>query len=194
VGGRDQPVTLHSAGATPSNHQRQAPPDRRAGPPLDCDWLSSEIRTPQGRTLARWLLLTNLPSAITAATVALWYYWRWRIEPYHKLLKSAGQEIEHWQQETAEAVARRLAVAAMAAVVVCAWLATRARRRHGSATYMIGLSGRQMKRGPKARGFTEPALLAGLGTLVAMLCLTEHYDLPTLRKMAADALPWLPPP
>ena len=41
-----------------------------------------------------------------------------RIENYHKLLKGAGQQVEHWQQETAAALARRLLVAAMACVVV----------------------------------------------------------------------------
>jgi len=49
-----------------------------------------------------------------AATVARWYYWRWRIESYHKLLKGAGQQVEQWQQESAAALARRLLVAAMA--------------------------------------------------------------------------------
>ena len=43
---------------------------------------------------ARWLLLTNLPASVQAATVALWYYWRWRIESFFKLLKGAGAEFE----------------------------------------------------------------------------------------------------
>jgi hypothetical protein len=34
--------------------------------------------------------------------VALWHYWRWRIESYFKLLKSAGLQLEEWQQATAE--------------------------------------------------------------------------------------------
>jgi hypothetical protein len=59
----------------------------------------------------------------------LWYYWRWRIECYHKLLKSAGQRVEQWQQESAAAVARRLAVSAMSAVVV--WHLARATRVRG---------------------------------------------------------------
>ena len=59
--------------------------------------------------------------------MALWYYWRWRIESYFKLLKSAGQQVEAWQQGTAEAIAKRLVVASMACVVV--WRLARARRR-----------------------------------------------------------------
>ena len=159
------------------------------GEPIPVRLVVSEIRTAQGRVLARWLLLSNLPGTVPAATIALWYYWRWRIESYHKLLKSAGHQVEHWQQETAEAVARRLAVAAMGAVVV--WRLARDERPAAAEMrdVLIRLSGRQMKRGPKARGFTEPALLVGLGVLVAMLGLSEQYDLPALRALTARTLP-----
>jgi len=123
--------------------------------------------------------------------VALWYYWRWRIESYHKLLKGAGQQVEHWQQETAAAMARRLLVAAMACVVV--WRL--ARDEHPQAAAMrdvlVRLSGRQMRRGKIARGFTETALLAGLGVLLPMLELLEHHDVAELRGMAEAALPGL---
>ena len=159
------------------------------GPPVTLRLVVSEVRGEAGRLLARWLLLTNVPDSVPPATVALWYYWRWRIESYHKLLKGAGQQVECWQQETAEALARRLTVAAMAAVVV--WNLARDDRPEAQELreVLVRLSGRQMKRGPKARGFTEPALLAGLGVLVPMLQLLDHYDLSTLRNMAATALP-----
>ena len=51
--------------------------------------------------LARWLLWSNVPARVPASTLALWYYWRWQVESYFKLLKSAGQQVEHWQQEDA---------------------------------------------------------------------------------------------
>jgi hypothetical protein len=161
------------------------------GPPLALRLVVSEIRDEQERVLGRWLLLTNLPGEVSAATVALWYYWRWRIETYHKLLKGAGQEVEYWQQETAEAVTRRLTVAAMAGVVV--WHLARDERPQAGELrdVLMALSGRQMKRGPNARRFTEPALLVGLGVLIPMLALLDHYDLATLREIAVDALPLL---
>ena len=56
---------------------------------------------------------------------------------------------------------------------------------------LVKLSGRQMKRGKAVRGFTEPALLAGMGVLVPMLELMDHYDLATLRSMAKTFLPRL---
>src|SRR6185312_5752797 len=87
-----------------------------AGGPLALRLVVGEVRDEKGGVLARWLLLTNLPAPVAAATVVLWYYWRWRIETYHKLLKTAGQEIECWGQQTPGALARRLTVAAMACV------------------------------------------------------------------------------
>ena len=161
------------------------------GVPLGLRLIISEIRDDKGKVLARWLLLTCLPPSVDAATIALWYYWRWRIESYHKLLKSAGQQVESWQQETPQAIARRLTVAAMACVVV--WRL--ARESHPSAPrlreVLVRLSGRQMKRDKQAKGFTEPALLAGLGVLIPMLLLLEHHDLNEIRAIAQELIPQL---
>jgi hypothetical protein len=161
-----------------------------AGAALSLRLVVSEIRDEKGEVLARWLLLSNLPQDVGAETVALWYYWRWRIESYHKLLKGAGQQIECWQQETAAAIARRLAVAAMAGVVV--WqLARDGRPQAGQMRdVLVRLSGRQMKRGKSARPFTEPALLAGLGVLIPMLgLLRAGYDVEKLSQLVQVTLP-----
>jgi hypothetical protein len=160
-----------------------------AGRPLSVRVVISEVRDRRGKVLARWLLLTNLPETVNAAIAALWYYWRWRIETYHKLLKGAGQQLECWQQEKAELFVRRLAVAAMAGVVV--WRL--AREKSPEAAEMRGvlvrLSGRQMKRGKNARPFTEPALLAGLGVLIPMLELLLQYEVQELRDLVEATLP-----
>ena len=75
----------------------------------------SELWRDDGTVVARWLLWTNLPAEIDARTIALWYYWRWTIESYFKLLKSAqGQQVEEWQQENGERILKRLLVASMA--------------------------------------------------------------------------------
>lgn len=167
-----------------------------AGAALPLRLVVSEVRDEHtGKVLARWLLLlTNVPASdADAATVARWYYWRWRIESYHKLLKGAGQQVEHWQQETAAALARRLCVAAMACVVV--WRLARDERPQAAEfrDVLVRLSGRQVRRGKGARGFTEPALLAGLGVLVPMLALLEEYDVGELRALARQVLPDLSP-
>ena len=57
-----------------------------------------------GVELSRWYLLTNVPVDVSAETVALWDYWRWEIESFFKLMKSGGQQLEHWQQESGWAV------------------------------------------------------------------------------------------
>lgn len=163
-----------------------------AGKPLRLRLVVSELRDERtGEVLARWLLLSNLPDAVGAATIALWYYWRWRIESYHKLLKGAGQQAECWQQETARAVARRLTVASMAAVVV--WRLARDQTPQAAQLrgLLVRLSGRQVKRTNDSRGFTEPALLAGLGVLLPMLELLKTHEPDDLRRLADQVLPGL---
>ncbi|MCW5966941.1 MAG: transposase [Blastocatellales bacterium] len=76
------------------------------------------MRLPDGKIEAEWYLLSNVSAQTGAEQLAEWYYWRWRIESYFKLLKSHGFRVDQWQQETAEAIAKRLLVAAMACVVV----------------------------------------------------------------------------
>lgn len=166
-----------------------------SGTPLTLRLIVSEIRGESDKTLARWLILSNLSESIDAETIALWYYWRWRIETYHKLLKSAGQQIESWQQESASALARRLLVAAMSAVIVWRLARDETHPAVQMRDVLVRLSGRQMKRGPKARGFTEPALLAGLGVLLTMLEALQHYDPSELRRLAEQTIPivLLPP-
>jgi hypothetical protein len=156
------------------------------GPPLELRLVIAEVRSSEGEMLAVWYLLTNVPANVDASTLALWYYWRWRVESYFKLLKSAGLDLEQWGQETAAALVRRLLVASMACVVV--WHA--ARSEHPKADearqFLVGLSGRQMAHGKR---FTEPALLAGLWTLLAMLHTLENYNLDQLREIANIVLP-----
>jgi hypothetical protein len=162
-----------------------------SGPPLSLRLVVSVIRNEHGKMLARWLLLTNLPTRVKAATVALWYYWRWEIESYHKLLKGAGQQVESWQQENAATFAPRLVVAAMACVIV--WRLARENTPEAAEmrNVLVRLSGRQMKRGKNSRSFTEPALLAGLGVLTPMLDYLREHDLDDLRRLAEAVMPEL---
>ena len=160
-----------------------------SGPPLPLRLVVSEVRSAGGKVLARWLLLSNLPASINTETVALWYYWRWEIESYHKLLKGAGQQVESWLQQSAVALSRRLAVAAMACVVVWRLARDDSPPAAQMRDVLVRLSGRQIKRGKKARSFTEPALLAGLGVLISMLDYLRDHDLDDLRRLAEAMLP-----
>jgi hypothetical protein len=162
--------------------------DRRRipGPPLALRLIVSEVRDLAGKLLATWFLLTNVAAKVIAEQIALWYYWRWNIETFFKLLKSAGLEVEQWQQESADAIARRLWVACMACVSV--WQLARSQQpiAEPARQLLVRLSGRQMKYGVP---FTMPALLAGMWTLLTMLETLEHYTLDELRALAQVALP-----
>jgi len=155
------------------------------GRPLDLRLVVSEVRDETGRVLARWLLWTNV-GGVSAETIALWYYWRWRIESYFKLLKRAGHHVEQWQQSCASAVARRLLVTAMACVVVWDLARSQAPDASEARKLLVRLSGRLMKRGVE---FTQPALLAGMWVLLAMLDTLEDYTQEELRQLAAQFLP-----
>lgn len=161
------------------------------GTPLPLRLVVSELREATGKVKARWLILSNLPDSVNASTVALWYYWRWRIESYHKLLKGAGQQVESWQQETPATLSRRLLVAAMSVVIVWRLARDETPASAEMRDVLIRLSGRQMKRGPQARPFTEPALLAGLGILITMLDCLTRYSPDDLLRIARQAIPGL---
>lgn len=142
----------------------------------------TEVRTRSGRVLARWLLLSNASAEYSADTIALWYYWRWRIESYFKLLKTAGLNLEHWQQEKAAVLIRRLLVAAMACVTVWRLERDSSPAAQKLKTILVQLSGRQMKR---SRPVTSSALLTGLWSLLAALALFERVPLEDLRALLA---------
>jgi hypothetical protein len=154
--------------------------ERVPGEPITLRLVVSRVCNARGETVAVWYLFSNAPADVSAATLALWYYWRWRIESFFKLLKSAGQAVEQWQQETGEAIAKRLLVAAMACTLV--WKLERATTPEAIAfrDYLVRLSGRQMKHGKSS---TAPAILAGLWIYLTMLDALEHHSLQDLQAM-----------
>lgn len=159
---------------------------RLRGEPLPLRFVVSRVFDKKHKLLAEWYLLTNVPESVDDATVALWYYWRWRIESYFKLVKSAGLQLEDWQQTTAERILRRLLIAAMACVTVWRLADDPTPEAAKTRALLIRLSGRQMKH--KCL-FTVPALLAGLWVLLAMLDVLDHYSIDDLRRAAALCLP-----
>ena len=177
-------VTLHR----PAKKSVKGRKFEKAGRPLTLRYVVVQLRDEEGQVLAEWMLLSKAPQAwATAAKLAFCYYWRWRIESYFKLLKSHGQQLEQWQQETGPAIARRLLVASMACLVVWQLQAEDSPEAAELRDTLIRLSGRQTKR---KRPHTAPALLAGLWVLVSMLALLKHCDLDHLKTLAAQ-IPYL---
>lgn len=157
------------------------------GAPLRMRFVIVQVRDSAGKLLAEWLLLTNVWD-VPSLQIALWYYWRWRIESFHKLLKSAGLEVEEWQQESAAAIAKRLLVGCMACVTVWALQRQATPEAQECQQFLVRLSGRQMKR---RRPVTAPALLAGFYVLLTTLDVLEQYSPTQLRQYAQTAAPFL---
>jgi hypothetical protein len=169
-------------GRTPEGKNYRVP-----GRPLRLRLVIVQVRDANGELLAEWLLLTNVWD-VSADQVSLWYYWRWRIESFHKLLKSAGLEVEEWQQETALAITKRLLVGCMACVTVWSLERQTTPAAEECKRFLVGLSGRQMKR---HRPVTAPALLAGLHMLLTTLHVLTHYTPEQLYAYAQIAAPIL---
>lgn len=175
-------VTLNRPAKTRKNGKQVDVP----GPPQVLRLIVSRVYDEKNRKRAEWFLLTNAPEEVTPAQIAEWYYWRWRIETFFKLLKSSGFELEHWRQATGAAFARRLVVAAMACVFI--WQLERSEDQETleMKTLLVKLSGRQMKR---SRPFTAPAMLAGLEKLLCMLDILETHSIGEIRNLARKTLP-----
>jgi hypothetical protein len=157
----------------------------------------TELRDAEGEVLERWYLLTNAPAEVEAATVALWYYWRWQIESFFKLLKSAGQQVEHWQQENGRFILKRLLIASMACVLAWRLAHSQAPQAEEARRTVMRLSGRQVEHGKE---YTLEGLLAGLWVLLAMADVLEETSASRLRDLARFVLggscepPATPPP
>lgn len=152
---------------------------RVKGAPVEACLVISRIVDEHQKELAIWYLLSNV-SAVSPAQIALWYYWRWSIESYFKLMKSAGMQLESWKQETGKAIARRLMVAGMA----CVWIWRIAHAKGPVAgeirRILVRLSGRQMK---WKKEFSYPALCAGLWVLLSLEDMLSIHGLDKIKSL-----------
>ena len=160
------------------------------GRPLTVRLVITRLIDNDGLVVAQWTLLCNVFAAsVSAYQIALWYYWRWLIETFFKLLKSHGQELEHWQQQGGAAIARRVLVASMACVVVLGLQRDQSPEATRTKKILVRLSGRQMKHGVAS---TPPALLAGYMHLLSIndLLTQTDVDVGELMKIAKRTLPF----
>ena len=134
---------------------------------------------------ARWTLLSNVDREIDTQELAQWYYWRWSIESFFKLIKKAGHDVESWLQTTPQALLKRLLIASMACVLT--WRIQRMSDAEGQRLRqtLSRLSGRVQKRG---RRESAPSILAGLSIVLHTLQLLSEYSADELRRMAQLAL------
>ncbi len=152
--------------------------------PLPARLVVSRILNADGDVIAQWYLLSNVDDHVDAATQALWYYFRWQIESFFKVLKAAGHQLESWQQETARATFNRILIATQACVTAWCLMHAQDQPAKDACAFLVRLAGRQMKR---TRPVTIPALLNGLFQLFAMLDTLEHYSIEELKHFALIA-------
>jgi hypothetical protein len=156
--------------------------------PLSVRLVITRLIDDEGFIVAHWTLLCNVSDAgVSAYQIALWYYWRWLIETFFKLLKSHGQELEQWQQQDGEAIAKRILVASMACVVVLGLQRDDSPEATRTKKILVKLSGRQMKYGVLS---TAPALLAGYMSLLSVndLLTQTDVDIGELKRIARKTL------
>lgn len=125
------------------------------------------------KLLSTWYLLSNVPDDVSGTQIALWYYFRWDIESYFKLMKSGGLQLEHWQQESGPAILKRLLVASMAAALVWQLQALETPEAKEFKELLTRLSGKSVKRGRPA---TAGVLFSGLFVLLRIYDFFEHID------------------
>jgi hypothetical protein len=176
-------VVLHQPGRRREGKKQIEIP----GPPLPLRLVVTEVRDLNGQVLARWLLLTNVPGEwADAATIARWYYFRWRIESLHKLLKRAGWQLESWLQRDGE----RLLIKLLIALGACGSIWALERRHDAESVafqmLLMQLSGRQTKRN---RAVTTSGMLAGLWVLQSAVGPLARHGPEKLNAMLENHLP-----
>ncbi len=147
------------------------------GEPIAARLVVSRITDTNGKLLAEWYLLSNAP--VTAQTLATWYYWRWQIECFFKLLKQQGLQLEDWQQETALAIAKRLLVACQACVIVWQLQYDNTPQANEIKNFLVRL---QRATNEKNRSITPSALLEGLWLFSTLMDTLDHYPIEQLRQ------------
>lgn len=156
------------------------------GEPLPLRLVSTWVLGAGGEVLAEWFLFSNASVEFEASVLGQWYAWRWGVESYFKLLKSAGMNAERWEQHGGEAVAKRLVIASTACLTVWCLQQDSSEQAAEVRRVLVRLSGRQMKYKVES---TASALLAGLEKLLAAVDLIANYDIDEIRTLVKDVLP-----
>jgi hypothetical protein len=134
--------------------------------------------------LSVWYLLSNVPMDVSSERLALWYYWRWKIESYFKLMKSGGQQLEHWQQESALAILKRLLLASMACAVVWCLQESNDEEAEELKEVLVRLSGKSLKRG---RSPTAETLLSGLFVWLQLFDFLTSIDFDLTKVISTNS-------
>jgi len=155
--------------------------NKTKGKTLKLRFVVERLVNDKNEIVAEWLLLSNVfDTDIDAASLANWYYYRWKIESYFKLLKSSGFNLEEWQQREPLAIFKRLLIVSNACILVWKIANDNSDNAKKIRDFLIKLSGKQIQRGIE---FTYPALLSGLENYLTTLDLLRQFSVEDIFKM-----------
>ena len=151
------------------------------GEPLNLRFIVERLVDKDGNIVAQWILLSNIfDDEVTASTLANWYYYRWKIESYFKLLKSSGFNLEEWQQRDPLAIFKRLLVVSNSSMFVWKIANDKSANAKRIRDILIQLSGRQIQRNIE---WTYPALLRGLESYLMTVDLLTRFSVDEIFKI-----------
>ena len=151
------------------------------GKPIKVRFIVERLVNDKNEVVATWLLLSNIyDSDIKASTIATWYYYRWQIESYFKLLKSSGFNLEQWQQSKPEALFKRLLVVSQSCMLVWRIANNNSANAKKVRDFLIQLSGKQIQHKVE---FTYPALLKGLENYLTTIDMLSQFSIDDIFKM-----------
>ena len=131
------------------------------------------------------MLTTNVDKQkVDTKTVATWYYYRWNIESYFKLLKTTGFNLEKWQQEKPLALFKRLIVVAYAVILVFKLANSNNDNAKKIREFLVKLSGKLMEYGVE---YTLPALLTGLWVFLRLMDVLNTFSIEELNALKNQA-------
>lgn len=129
-----------------------------------------------GRLVHQWVLLTNLDEPLEK--IADIYTWRWRVERLFFLLK-VGMHVPLWGEQDGERIARRLALASLAAMAIYQLQSPPPDSAKEAMLHQIAKIGGWY--GRKCDPIGPLVLMRGMMRLLETLALLEEYGLDALR-------------
>lgn len=173
----ETPVVLSRIGKS-KNKKRAEQLKNMNQAPIDLRLICTRVEDLNGKLLSIWCLLTN--SEYSKEKIANYYYYRWQIESYFKLLKSAGHQMEHWLQESGEAFFKRLLIVAHSCVMVWELIHDKSPQAEQTRIFLVRLSGRQMKRN---KPITATAILDGYMKLLSAYEIMKQIPIEQVEQM-----------
>jgi len=156
------------------------------GDTLKARFIVERLVDENNKVVAKWLLITNIiDKKVTTEALATWYYYRWKIESYFKLLKSSGFNLEEWQQIEPEALFKRLLVVSYSCILVWKIANDSSDNAQKIRKFLVTLSGKLIERNKE---FTYPALLSGLENYIQMMDIMLLFSQEELLDMKKELI------